>query len=315
MNTENREDLEKANREFFQELSKQGEDLMRQSDTLALAINNLYRGMTSPRSAISYRKEAERTRFRGSDLPFCPLKFMLDNVREKPRYEEVNYMSEFFTSGGDAFHATLQRWLGASGHMWGKFKCSECGKLYPEDSKAEDNQITKGPIYCCGKLADYEELQVSGKHFSGHMDGLLKFHRRFIASEFKQMGERIFSRRMSSGYDKHHFYQIQVYRALLPKWLGLHEDEFHPFVLLWYFERGDCKVNHPWILKYDPSVYEQQLALVIQTKRYIDKKQYRKCKGICNSHIDNPHCPYNQMVCFASQEQREKIIDVLINIH
>lgn len=286
---------------------------MKRSDSLDIAINNLYEKMTMFITPISYRVEAERARFRGSDLPFCPLKFMLDNVRDRPRYEEVTFMSDFYTTGGDAFHMSLQRWLGATGHMWGKFKCRKCGKLYPEGCTEEDNKLMAGPVHCCGELAYYHELHVHDDVFSGHLDGLQHYHDAFLPSEFKQMGQRIFQRRLANGYDMHHYYQIQAYRRILPHWMGLDEKAFHPFVLLWYFERGDCRVNKRWLLKYDPTVYDRQLALVLQTKRYIEKKQYRKCHGICKSQTDNPHCPYNQMVCFASVDQRERIIDLLIS--
>jgi len=305
-------DIEQANRDFFAALARQGQDEMNQQQSLNLSIGNLYDSMTAWNSAIAYRMEAQATRFRGSDLPFCPRKYMLDQVRDRPRYEEVKYMSDFYTTGGDAFHTTLQRWLGISGKLWGKFKCRKCGKLYPEGCTEDDNKGMFGPVKCCHEPAYYHELHVTGKHFSGHLDGLTYFQGKFLASEFKQMGSKKFEKRLSSGYDNHHYYQIQTYRRLLPEWLGWDESMFHPYVLLWYFDRGDCRINKRWLLKYEPSVYDDQAKLVSKTTRNIRDGRYLACGEICKSSTDNTFCPYNQMVCFAPLEQKNKMLDALI---
>ncbi len=305
-------ELEQNNRDFFANLASKELELLKTHKSLQLSVTSLFDAMCSQRSRISYRKEAERTRFRGSDLPFCPMKFMLDNVRTNTRYEDVRFMSEFYTANGDAFHATIQKWLGVSGKMYGKWRCPTCNNLYPKKSTEDDNIGMFGPVTCCGEPTGYHELHVVGKHFSGHMDGLIELHGKFLVCEFKQMGSSIFQRRLTQGYDKHHYYQAQVYRTALPKFMELPEDRFHDYVLLWYFDRGDCRVNQPWIIPHDPNVYAAEVAKVVATKKSIKRGKYHACEGICKTSQDNIYCPYNNLICFAEPQQKQRMLQALI---
>lgn len=315
------EELEQRNRDFFSMLANKGLEAMKQSDSLELAVSNLYKALTAHTSKISYRKPAERARFRGSDTPFCEMKFLLDNLREKPRFEEVRYMSEFYTTGGDAFHENLQKWLGFTGFAYGKFKCKKCGTLYPKKSKEDDNIAMFGPVVCCDEPANYFELQPKNKYFSGHVDLILNVHGKLLVTELKQMGENVYDRRLKNGYDNHHYHQVQIYRKVLGDWLpeGM---ELHPWVLLWYFDRGDCKINKQWMLKYDPNVYEKEVIKFKKASKILESYQPKvhteknkldvKCKMLCRKVSDNPYCPYGPMLCFAPDDQRSNILKSLL---
>lgn len=305
--TDTPQSVEAANQEFFSQQAELGA-WVKQSEQLEQAIGNYYQALTSHTSVTCEKRPAQRATFRGSDLPFCGMKFMLDNLRPEPRFEDVRYMSEFYTRNGDVFHENLQKWLGACGLMYGKWECKKCGKKYPEDQSPTAG--VQGPVSCCNAFASYVEFAVDdGMGFKGHMDGVIKIHGKFMCIELKQMGTSILNRRLSQGPDDHHYKQIQIYRSVFPKWVGIPEADFHPFVLLWYFDRGDAKNNKRWILPADNSVYIKETSEYETTQRLMTARKFSQIECRCKTYQDNVWCPYNARICFNPDlEERDRIL-------
>lgn len=301
------DDIGAANREFFAKQAELGA-WVKHSEQLDKALGNYYQSLTSLTSIIREQRPAQRATFRGSDLPFCGKKFLLDNLRPEPRYEDVRYMSEFYTRNGDVFHENLQKWLGACGLMYGKWKCKKCGKRYPDTD--EPTAGVQGPVSCCQAFAEYVEFAVDdGMGFKGHMDGVIFINGKYMCIELKQMGSHILNRRLNQGPDEHHYKQIQIYRSVFPKWVGIPEERFHPFVLLWYFDRGDAKVNKRWVIPANNNVYLEETSEYETTQRLMTAKQYSRIKCRCKTATDNIWCPYNERICFnQNTDERDRIL-------
>jgi hypothetical protein len=118
---------------------------------------------------ITFPGDVPRTRLRPSSFPICSILVFLKLVREHhidmPE-RSVTLFSDFFTSVGTMVHHVVQRWMAHTGKIVGDWECPKCGhkrhlKTYRKCSK-------------CGTEMRYEELTVTYKGLTGHVDGLFK---------------------------------------------------------------------------------------------------------------------------------------------
>lgn len=304
--------LEAANREFFQKLLANKEGDLSSGVMLDRAVGNYYDLMLGAARTVSEVTPAKKVKFRGSDLPFCGFKYLLESMRQEPRLEVETFASQFFTRSGDAFHANMQKWLGAVGLAYGKWKCPHCKKTYPESKDSAAGVL--GPVKCCGVYAEYVEFEfLHSSGFSGHMDTILFLHNKYAVTELKQMGDAIYSSRLKSGPDNHHQHQVQAYRAVAPEQLKIPESKFHNQVLLWYWPRGNIKTNKRWVLGYDPSFFQSDVDEHAATLAAIRKRRYGDICLRCRTERDAPFCPYNNLICFNKDAKyRQRLLELIL---
>ena len=307
-------DLEMQNREFFNDLIRQKEHELTDGIALGHAIGNYYEALRGNARTISEIVPAHPAKFRGSSLPFCGMFYLLETLRTEPRLELVTYASEFYTKSGDIFHANLQKWLGSAGIAYGKWVCSnpKCQRRFPDTDDPSAGVL--GPVKCCGHFANYQEFEF--KHssgFSGHMDMLCYIHDAYLVTELKQMGGTIYNTRVKNGPDEHHVCQVQSYRAVVSEALKISERKIHEKVLLWYFDRGNLKENHRWILDYNPNLFEREVQKYESALAAIHKHNYGAICMRCKTERDGVFCPYANLICFNKDlNYRRRLLKLLL---
>lgn len=109
-----------------------------------------------------------RFELRASGFPFCALRSSYRRCLAKQgKYKTTeNFGSMFYTSVGTAAHLAFQRWMGATGRMYGAWRCT-CGGYKRFSNKNKCN--------ICGKEMEYVEVTVAhGKYMTGHIDGIYR---------------------------------------------------------------------------------------------------------------------------------------------
>ena len=268
----------------------------------------------NPTEAFTVRNEAPRPYFRGSGLPVCPLRTALDAVRKVPRQDTRHLLSDFYTETGHVIHEALQFWFGKAGHLFGKFQCPTCKRLYPKHSTPDDAHGMLGPVLCKGTknhphkpaYANYVEFHINNLErtgaFDGHCDGVLFINGKYLVLEIKTTSTvRVKSH--ETGPDHKHLLQATGYRYMLPRFLNIPDKFWYPFTAIIYYDRANPKVNTPLLVPYDPNVFVKQIRTFIKTARLIKHRRFEKLHGICESCHDDQYCPYNSM-CFSTDAQR-----------
>lgn len=100
---------------------------------------------------------------RASQLPFCPLSYILSVARGGP-HTVMNYRMAYFTSVGTTVHEVMQRYHGKTGQFLADWHCPVCKKW---------KRMSHEPM-CCGKLSEYHELLIRLPTVVGHIDGVYK---------------------------------------------------------------------------------------------------------------------------------------------
>ncbi len=120
---------------------------------------------TAVSSVVEYdTKDMSRLQtIRASQLPFCPLSYVLSAARGGPN-AVMNFHMAYFTSVGTVVHEVMQRYHGKSGQFLADWQCPNCKKW---------RRMSLRPN-CCGVLSDYHEIQIKHKWVVGHIDGVFK---------------------------------------------------------------------------------------------------------------------------------------------
>lgn len=126
-------------------------------------LNNTYRKAIKLEE-VSLRKPT----FRGSGVPFCPMKLLIDSLNYYHGVENWNYNGDFYCDIGTAIHSVLQKWLPRADPLYvGNWECKKCNiKIY---AKA-------GPLHCpsCNQEMMYDEFNLDFLkcNANGHCDGV-----------------------------------------------------------------------------------------------------------------------------------------------
>lgn len=142
---------------------------------------------------------------------FCPVSFVIGQMQ---RVIEESCSKDFYCSVGTAVHSVIQTWAGIRGHLYGKWRCSQCERLIYEGF---------GPVEHCGVYCDYEEYQLNYKILSGHCDGILEEDNEFYVMELKTISLGGLQKRIKENkpYDYHcaqaNFYTLMSQKLKLPK--------------------------------------------------------------------------------------------------
>lgn len=164
-------------------------------------------------------------RLRVSGFPYCGLKDAYHRMLEEPPEDDAYGMS-YYTTVGTAAHLVFQRFMGSKGQIYGDWKCLSC-KTTKEFSNS--NKCPK-----CKSEMLYEELTVaSGKHLTGHVDGLFKTKSgRYVVIDYKTSSVKsIMAHRRALKYKKDSYFpykknveQITAYVVLLEEKYGIKID-------------------------------------------------------------------------------------------
>lgn len=292
-----------------------------QASALKSSLTSHLRSLTRPRSSISVTTPAPPMTFRGSSIPHCPLMFGIDAacaLKNSPRTEETSFIVDSFAAQGPAIHEHLQKWLGISGILLGRWKCassdynaeSSCSAILPSESGL--NKVSLGPQFHCGYPMKYIEIEPKcdfrvqvadecvGVQFSGHCDGVLQIDSKFLILEIKtKTTSALRDIRAKNLPLLDHYHQVNSYRYTVPKYLGMSESLFHNYMVVWYFDRADINNNEPIVVPFNPSVFEREVESHAITDYLIKHHMWDKLIGICPNADARPHCPHNRL-CFGA---------------
>lgn len=315
-----------------------------EGSALHTSIVNLFEQTIDNNNTIITNENWEPPRFRGSDLPFCGLRYALDYALKTGDVETT--MKSFHTSTGHAIHETLQDWLGRvttklkkrktpkscaeSGVFLGKYVCPVCKTLYPKGSKPEDNKVMLGPVMCDSKKhklkkylghhasvpCRYHEINISGilntAGFTGHCDGVILIDGKYLILEAKTTSIFSMQKKAKDGPYESHVLQSTAYRYLMPKFLGIPEHMFHDFMAVVYFYKGNINKHVVCLVPYEPKKFLDQVKMVKKAKaaRKRGDLEALACMGICKVKEDAGFCRYAGR-CFGSKNPHNHIMHCL----
>ena len=286
---------------------------------LKAAVTAQLRMLTRPKSAVRVTLPSKPVRFRGSSMPHCPLLTGIDaacNLRGVPRTTDTTFMLDFFASQGTALHELIQKWLGVQGLLLGRWSCQhhdpdsdhQCGTILPSPVT---NDVALGPQFHCGHPMRYEEIdphcsfqvkvadQVVTVEFGGHCDGVLLINGKYLILEVKTKStSAIRDIRTRNLPLLDHYHQANAYRYTVPLYTQIPEDQFHDFMVVWYFDRADVSNNEPVVVPFNRSVFEREVEAHAVTDYLIKNRMWDKLIGICQTADARPYCPHNNL-CFG----------------
>ena len=233
---------------------------------------------------------------RGSALPFCGIKYMIDylKVKNKVDIEDiVDFNTLFYLSFGTYTHEFIQQLLGINGKMYGKWIC--------ENDKCKD--IHEGKYTSCSKCGSqkkYIEYNIYYKGFSGHIDGIVKIKNKYYVIEFKTTSKQNQKKLTQPYYN--HLLQASSYAYVLAK----NEKKNEPKMLvdgiiICYINREDIIKRKfettTFMYKFKDlnplfDLFETQLDMFWKTKKMISKNKdkripldFKKIR-LCNNYIE-----------------------------
>jgi hypothetical protein len=272
---------------------------------------------TAPTNKFKLQDTVSRPWLRGSDLPMCQTKMILDTVRKTPRFEHTTFMSDFYTKSGSTIHEILQKWFGVSGILYGKYECPSCKKLYPTGSTIKDGLGVFGPVFCdcqrehiCCEYVEFSPENVKwSRAFRGHVDAVFKINNKYCIGEFKTTDTKKITLRRQHGPDPKHELQAIAYRHVMPTFLNIDEKLWWDHSLIIYYDRANPRTNVVLASPYRPELFEAELAKYKAARNMIKTSNYKEMTRLCSNINDNKYCPYNAL-CFSPQ--RETLISSLI---
>jgi len=295
-----------------------------QATQLKTELTSHLRSLTRPRSPISVTLPSKPILFRGSSIPHCPLMAGIDaacSLKQSPRTEETSFIMDSFAAQGPAIHEHLQKWLGISGILLGRWCCAReehtgdagCSVVLPSPTDA--TQVLLGPQFHCGYPMKYVEIEPTCKfrvkvadeqvdvNFSGHCDGILKIDNKYLVLEIKTKTTSALRDIRSKNLPiLEHYHQVNSYRYTIPKYLSIPSDQFHDYMVIWYFDRADISNNEPIVVPFNPSVFEREVEAHAVTDYLIQHRMWDRLIGICPNADSRPHCPHNNL-CFGSNKK------------
>lgn len=259
-------------------------------------------------SKASYKEPLRPYRFTGSAFPICPRIVALADTN--PFAHKVQPKSDAILGNGTLNHSIIQKWLGNSGILFGKYRSNkgtvipspqfeqipyekekkllEKGKLVPKyDSDKYDWKGTKGPLYNSdGTPMEYIEWRVYDKDcgFTGLVDAIIKLPTwsKYAVCDFKFVGEYTFNKYKEEGIADNapYRYQLNSYRYCLENKLLNNNGkpiELSDVMYLIVFKENclrELKESSIQVIpiKYNPELYLEQKSLYMKVQKKLKKK-------------------------------------------
>jgi len=270
--------------------------------------------------------------FRASGLPVCPTYIALEKRKKKRQSELFNFRKDYILSYGTFTHSIVQKWLGLSGILYGKWLCTQTGKIYPKPQysktvqqwlddpntdpklkykKKSDWSGCFGPMISPnGQPMEYVEYQVyhpSG--FSGHCDGIILWRNTMYPIDFKTSTKEMIKKYFEEKGIPHNYKeQLNSYCYLLRSPLKM---KFKRGLIV-FIDRASIDAN--WTVmqfKSDDEMFENTVKSYKETQSLIKDKKWKQLSnmGICEEKEDAIWC-INKAVCF-SRKPKEDILSIL----
>jgi len=110
---------------------------------------------------------AREDALRVSSFPYCGLRHLYKKLN--PKEPRTNFGGAYYTGVGTVTHEAIQRWLGHSKRILGRWVCSV------KKCKGVRRLSFKNTCPICSAEMIYVELEVKAmRHISGHLDGIYK---------------------------------------------------------------------------------------------------------------------------------------------
>jgi hypothetical protein len=251
-----------------------------------------------------------------SSFPYCALQHAHQKFTGAHESAREEFGLSYYAGIGTTVHSVLQRYLGATGKMIGKWKCvnKKCKHVHKEHPK-------NGQCIKCKSPAIYKEIGGRhGKHIHWHTDGIVKIGKYHFLIDFKttssyqvylhtKQNKKVFPH-------KSHEFQIRSYIVMAEKKLGIKLDGW---ILVYgsrdHFQRDLVVVprllpdNFRKQVSKQLDIWDQQFGKVlkmkglsslpkaIEMKACVDKKFYEEFY-----HSPWEPCPIHK-VCFKGEEK------------
>ena len=259
----------------------------------------------------SYKEPFRDYRFTGSALPICPRCVALSCT--PPFANSSTPRQEAIVGNGTLNHSIIQKWLGSTGILFGKFKNNKGvitptpqykiisyeeeknliakGKTPPKyDYKKYDWKGTRGPLYNSdGSPMEYIEWRVYDPDcgFTGLIDAVIKMPEweNYALADFKFVGDYTFNKFKNEGIaeDAAYRYQLNAYRYCVEgkfqnqngKPIEL-SDKMYLIVFKENFLRTFDESSLQIIpLKFEPDLYLEQKELYLKVQKKIKKQDIK----------------------------------------
>lgn len=271
----------------------------------------------------SYKEPLKDYRFTGSAFPVCPRLIALCNTT--PFARSSTPKQEAILGNGTLNHSIIQKWLGNTGILFGKFRNNkgvitpapqfkqisfaeekeliEKGKTIPKYNAKKYNWVgTRGPIYNSdGSPMDYVEWRVYDEDcgFTGLVDAIVKMPDwdNYAVADFKFVGDYSFDKYKNEGIDESapYRYQLNSYRYCLEgKMLNLKNEviDLSDTMYLIVFKENFLRTfdeNSVQVipLKYEPEMYEEQKELYMKAMKKLKKQDFKYFCGSKSAICEN----------------------------
>jgi len=231
--------------------------------------------------------------FTGSALPYCPTRDALqkcfESVGQAPA-RNTSFMEQIRMDMGNAVHTTLQNTMGVTGQLFGDWYCRKC--------KQTIGWTKVGPIFHCGRAAQYQEMKVRDEDsgFVGKVDGLIPYNNGYILVDFKTKETHVLKNIQT--IDHHYRAQIFAYKYLLTK---------PPFNLpitlqaVIYVSRENPSLFKVMMLENDDLAedeFKRYVKQKLQSEAALEHGNISALPKLCNVPGEEPYCPFN-LYCFG----------------
>jgi len=217
---------------------------------------------------------------------FCQVFFLMTWIEDK--FEEESFTKDFFCNIGTVVHSVVQKWLGITENLYGKWKCIKCNKIIHEGF---------GPVICeCKNLCEYEEYELSYNILTGHCDGLFLINKKFYIFELKTISTRGLTERIKERQPYYYhsaqsnMYTLMAQKIKLPYPLVgnviVYLTRDNPFKFKAFVHEGiDLNTVKETIRDYKKAI------------KMMETGEFKKIVQHCKSYEESKNCPYKS-ICF-----------------
>lgn len=158
---------------------------------------------------------------RPSSMPFCSVILLRDLILQKE--QKTSMKSDFYMSIGTVLHSVLQKWIPRQGRGLGDWVCvKETVRGKKKVKCGKRKKLTIDNICECGEIMTYEEIEVSYKGITGHIDYVISHpHGRKQIIDFKTSSlEKIRNKDIDGLVSYKYMIQILTYTYIVQELYG-----------------------------------------------------------------------------------------------
>jgi hypothetical protein len=263
---------------------------------------------------LSYLLPSQRVpQLRPSSFPKCPVIDWMKIIRHNSLgyiEEEQSFGSSYFSGVGTKVHEIIQHHIGNTEKVYGNWKCvnesckhgrksneiyNAAGKLVRKGNTTRKN-TTKNKCPGCKRPMHYEELEITMKGITGHVDCVLVLKKgRWWVVDYKTcLKQKVIDRCLP---DKKHLQQIMAYCYILKYEYGLPIVGFS----LVYLPRDNPFYFYEHSEEFESKKSNQKALNIIKT----EKQKWKSVKKSLKQ--DSPNAVIKAKPCSCKKEYLQKI--------